>query len=73
MVARIALQDVDRPNEPLFVYVKNTSPRVIRVGVPNTIVEFDMYRSEERGVFEGALGGRYFTLDPSSLAKRKGG
>lgn len=71
MTGRITLIDVDRPDEPLEVEVIGSNPRMLRVAVPNTVVEFDLRRSHEDALFEGTVGARWFSFDPKSLAARK--
>lgn len=66
----IILADLDRPDEAFKVEVIAGDERVLKVAVPNTIVQFSLFRRNER--FEGSLGGRNFGFDPSD-AKAKNG
>jgi hypothetical protein len=70
MDRRIKLTDVDRPDEPLEVEIERITETTLRVLVPNTVIRFDLRRPREDGPFEGALGGRSFTFDPTPPAKR---
>lgn len=65
MDRRIKLTDVDRPEEPLEVEVERVTETILRVQVPNTIIRFDLRRARDDAPFEGALGGRSFTFDPT--------
>ncbi len=69
MVRRIALIDIDRPDEPLEVEVDELRDAMMVVGVPNTQVKFYLQRRNGSGCFEGSLGGRYFVYDPAKPAK----
>ena len=57
------LEDVDRPNEPLEAEVDEITQAVMRLSVPNTQVQFNLYRGRGGKCFEGTLGGRYFAFD----------
>ncbi len=71
MSGRIKLTDLDRPDEPFEVEIAEYGPLVLRLGVPNTIVSFEMRRASAAEPYEGAIGGRNFLFDPNSMPKRR--
>jgi hypothetical protein len=69
MATRIALIDIDRPDEPVVVEVEELRDTTILVSVPNTLVRFQLQRRNGAAWFEGSLGGRYFVFDPNKPGK----
>jgi hypothetical protein len=67
--ARIVLNDIDHPDEPLTVEVDEVRDTTMLVSVPNTVVKFYLQRRNGSPYFEGTLGGRYFFYDPAEPAK----
>jgi hypothetical protein len=65
------LVDVDHPDEPLEVEVEQCSQKLLLLAVPNTSVQFEMWRYNADSPFEGSLGGRYYIFDPSTIVKMK--
>ena len=65
----IILVDVDRPGETFEVEVLAGDERVLKVAVPNTVVQFSLFRRDR--VYEGALGGRIFRFMPTAADTRK--
>ena len=72
MSGRITLIDLDRPDEPLEAEIEELGETVLRLGVPNTVVRFEMRRNSATAPFEGALGGRNFLFDPTTLSPKPG-
>jgi hypothetical protein len=65
----IILVDVDRPGKTFEVDVLAVDERVLKVAVPNTVVQFSLFR---RGrAYEGALGGRIFRFTPTAADAQK--
>lgn len=63
---RINLTDADRPSEALHVTIVACDNRVLTVAVPNTVVQFSLYRRQHDASYEGSLGGRIFNFVPAS-------
>jgi len=61
---RITLVDVDRPGETLEVDVIASDEAVLQLQVPNTSVQFRLFRRDRTTAYEGSLGGRYFYFVP---------
>lgn len=66
----IILADLDRPDEAFEVEVIAGDERVLKVAVPNTVVQFSLFRRERDARYEGSLGGRSFGFVPA-VAKAK--
>ncbi len=64
MDKRITLVDVDRPGETLEVDVITSDETVLQLEVPNTNVQFRLFRRDRNAAYEGSLGGRYFSFVP---------
>ncbi|MBY6240444.1 hypothetical protein [Methylosinus sp. Sm6] len=62
---RIVLADLDRPGEPLEVEVIAMDEFVLSLSVPNTNVQFRLFRRARGAAYEGTLGGRSFCFTPS--------
>ncbi len=67
MDKRITLVDVDRPGETLQVDVITSDETVLQLEVPNTNVQFRLFRRDRNAAYEGSLGGRYFCFIPPRL------
>jgi len=61
---RIILMDVDRPGETLEVDLITSDETVLQLEVPNTNVQFRLFRRDRNAAYEGPLGGRYFCFIP---------
>jgi hypothetical protein len=72
MSGRVTLIDPDRPEEPLEAEMEEASETVLRLAIPNTFVRFEMRRSSATAPFVGALGGRDFIFDPTTLRSKPG-
>lgn len=70
MARYLILADLDRPDEAFEVEVIAADERVLKVAVPNTIVQFSLFRREREARYEGSLGGRSFGFLPAA-AKAK--
>ena len=66
MTERIRLLDPDRPAEMLEVDIIACEETVLRVGVPSTIVTFDLVRRDDSGPYRGSIGGRSFVFTPTA-------
>lgn len=64
MDKRITLVDVDRPGETLEVDVITSDGTVLQLEVPNTNVQFRLFRRDRNAAYEGSLGGRHFCFIP---------
>lgn len=62
---RIVLTDLDRPEETLKVEIVALDEAVLSVSVPNTIVQFKLFRHKRSAVYVGSLGGRSFVFVPT--------
>lgn len=73
----IKLTDVDRPNEPFEVEFLgiDKDQTTLALTVPNTLVRFALRRRDRSSLFEGSLGGRYYTYEfparRQSVAQRR--
>ena len=56
----VSLIDLDHPNEPLQVEVIACDEKVLKLAVPNTSIQFNLYRRGSNVFYEGSLGGRSF-------------
>ncbi|MBU3890955.1 hypothetical protein KP010_21735 [Methylosinus sp. KRF6] len=65
----IILVDVDRPGETFEVELLAVDERVMKVAVPNTVVQFSLFRRER--AYEGALGGRIFRFTPAAAGRQE--
>lgn len=70
MTERIRLLDPDRPAEMLEVDIIACEETVLRVGVPSTIVTFDLIRRDDSGPYRGSIGGRSFVFVPPVVSRR---
>lgn len=61
MDGRIILTDLDRPSETLEAGIIAMDDSVLILSVPNTNVQFRMFRRARSGTYEGTLGGRSFS------------
>jgi hypothetical protein len=61
---RIILTDLDRPGETLEVGIVAMGDSVLILSVPNTNVQFRLFRRARNGAYEGTLGGRSFGWVP---------
>jgi len=61
----VSLIDLDHPNEPLQVEVIACDEKVLRLAVPYTSIQFNLYRRESNVFYEGSLGGRSFCFIPN--------
>lgn len=64
MDGRIILTDLDRPGETLEVEIIAVDASVLTLSVPNTNVQFRLFRRARNGAYEGMLGGRSFGWVP---------
>ncbi len=67
MDKRITLVDADRSGETLEVDVITSDETVLQLQVPNTNVQFRLFRRDRNAAYEGSLGGRYFCFIPPRL------
>jgi hypothetical protein len=67
----ITLTDVDRPGETLEVEVVAGNESILKLAVPNTIVQFIVSRRGCEEPYEGSLGGRVFRFSPPAAAATK--
>ena len=68
---RIILVDVDRPGETLEVDLITSDETVLQLEVPNTNVQFRLFRRDRNAAYEGPLGGRYFCFIPPRVGVNK--
>jgi len=68
---RITLSDIDRPGEALEVDIIAADGTSLTLAVPNTSVQFRVYRHSREAPYRGSLGGRIFCFIPLAVdAKR---
>lgn len=60
MERRIAITDVDRPGETLEVDIIAADETSLTLAVPNTSVQFKLFRHSRKAAYTGSLGGRSF-------------
>jgi hypothetical protein len=68
---RIILTDLDRPGETLEVGIIAMDDSVLILSVPNTNVQFRLFRRARNGAYEGTLGGRSFGWVPQRPTRDK--
>jgi hypothetical protein len=61
---RITLTDIDRPGEALEVDIIAADETSLTLAVPNTSVQFRLFRHSRQAPYQGALGGRSFCFVP---------
>ncbi|WP_428990903.1 hypothetical protein [Methylocapsa aurea] len=64
MERRITLTDIDRPGEALEVDIIAADETSLTLAVPNTSVQFRLFRHSRQAPYQGALGGRSFCFVP---------
>lgn len=69
---KIRIEAVDFPGESMEVEVLGSSVKMIKVVVPMTTVTFCMNRPDSGSLYRGILGGREFSFDPGTIAKKVG-
>lgn len=71
MEKRITLTDIDRPGEALEVDIIAADEASLTLAVPNTSVQFRVFRHSRNAPYRGSLGGRTFCFVPLAVdAKR---
>jgi hypothetical protein len=68
---RITLTDIDRPGEPLEVDIIAADGTTLTLAVPNTSVQFRLFRHSREAPFQGSLGGRIFCYFPLAVQGKK--
>jgi hypothetical protein len=68
---RIILTDLDRPGETLEAGIIAMDDSVLILSVPNTNVQFRLFRRARNGTYEGTLGGRSFGWVPQRPTSNK--
>ncbi|MBY6243692.1 hypothetical protein [Methylosinus sp. Sm6] len=61
---RITLTDIDRPGEALEVDIVAADETSLTLAVPNTSVQFKLFRHSRKASYTGSLGGRSFFCSP---------
>jgi hypothetical protein len=69
---RITLTDIDRPGEALEVDIVAADEASLTLAVPNTSVQFRLFRHSRNAPYQGSLGGRSFCFIPVAGEARKG-
>jgi hypothetical protein len=67
---RIAITDVDRPGETLQVDIIAADEASLTLAVPNTSVQFKLFRHGRKASYTGSLGGRNFFFAPHAVESR---
>jgi hypothetical protein len=68
---RITLTDIDRPGEALEVDIIAADETSLTLAVPNTSVQFRLFRHSLQSPYHGSLGGRSFCFVPLAVEARK--
>ncbi|PWB83011.1 MAG: hypothetical protein C3F11_08850 [Methylocystaceae bacterium] len=71
MERRITLTDIDRPGEALEVDVIAADETSLTLAVPNTSVQFRLFRHGRNAPYQGSLGGRSFCFVPYAVESKK--
>lgn len=71
MASRITLTDVDRPGEELDVYIIARDEASLTLAVPNTSVQFRLFRNSRDAPYRGSLGGRNFCFVPRAVEDKE--
>jgi hypothetical protein len=64
---RITLTDIDRPGEALEVDIIAADETSLTLAVPNTSVQFRLFRHSRQAPYQGSLGGRSFCFIPRAV------
>ncbi|PWB88474.1 hypothetical protein C5688_20950 [Methylocystis sp. MitZ-2018] len=67
MERRITLTDIDRPGEALEVDIIAADETSLTLAVPNTSVQFRLFRHSCQAPYQGSLGGRVFYYVPLAV------
>jgi hypothetical protein len=68
---RITLTDIDRPGEALEVDIIAVDETSLTLAVPNTSVQFRLFRHSRNAPYQGSLGGRSFCFVPLAVDAKK--
>jgi hypothetical protein len=68
---RITLPDIDRPEEALEVDIIAADETSLTLAVPNTSVQFRLFRHSRQSPYHGSLGGRSFCFVLLAVEARK--
>ncbi|HEY8260598.1 MAG TPA: hypothetical protein VIG55_05255 [Methylosinus sp.] len=62
---------IDRPGEALEVDIIAADETSLTLAVPNTSVQFQLFRHSRRALYQGSLGGRSFRFVPNAVEAGK--